>query len=515
MTQNAAMPSHPDPRPKWARVGTFALLSLAGALLPASPLAAAHEDPAEMLKEVSSRRYDTEHYDEVLALCDRAAASPGATRDQKLQVYDVKLYILSRLQYYERAVAAMDEMRKSLPGDKDAERTALFKQMDICWRGSKPDLGLEKAAELIRVQPDNPQACAMAHVWMGRLHYRKRQYQESFDACQRALDLVPDDAKIGAQALWEMSTAAWAKNDMEACANRLALLMEPKYLETRPSYDRFSYRKRYGECLIRLERYDDAIAHFREREKEEPPGRYKQEWCLWVARAFAAARRHEEALAAYERVFIGYPDQSDFWYSAQVGIAAVLREQDKLDDAIQAARVGLDAARDRSSVINSTRFIAQCLKQKDVHVTRANHMINYQRFGPAGEDGKAGTDDDPQDPLDAFGYPSCPDRERVFADARKRAGQDAQAARHRALTYAFTGHPKEALEHLLDAFSRASGSDFKRIGQDLIVIGVRSARGHAVGLQPYVDFINFGPAGPDGKLGTADDLKDPFPALLE
>ena len=53
------------------------------------------------------------------------------------------------------------------------------------------------------------------------------------------------------------------------------------------------------------------------------------------------------------------------------------------------------------------------------------------------------------------------------------------------------------------------------MGQDLIVIGARAVRGHAVGLKDFADYVNYGPAGPDAKPGTADDLKSPFEPLLK
>jgi len=442
-----------------------------------APGLAEHIGPAELLKRAVSLRYKHEHYDEVIELCDQVAKSPAATREEKLKAYETKVYVLDRRRHYDEAISAMDDMRRSFKGD------AL--------------------------------ACAQAYVWIARFLYRKREYQQSYDAAKGALELAGDDLKIATDALWEMSNAVWASGEIETCEKHLAQLMDEKYLETRHTWDRFSYRRRYGECLIRLKKYDEAKAHFLHCEKVETDQRYLPEWCMWVARALASAEHFEEAAKAYHRVFIDYPHRNDHWYSAQYGIADMLRRQDKLKEAIEAARICLDGAKDKSSIVNSTRFIAERLKQMDENLARANQVINYQRFGPAGEDEEPGTDDDLEDPLAAFDYPSYPDREKALAAARKTAGDDAQASRHRALTYIYTGRPQEALRHFIDAFSRSTGSDFKRIGHDLITIGVRAARGHAVGLEPYVAFINFGPRGPDGKAETDDDLVDPFARLLK
>jgi hypothetical protein len=53
------------------------------------------------------------------------------------------------------------------------------------------------------------------------------------------------------------------------------------------------------------------------------------------------------------------------------------------------------------------------------------------------------------------------------------------------------------------------------MGQDMVLIGARAVRGHPVGLDVFFQFVNYGPAGPDGKPGTADDLADPFAPLLK
>jgi hypothetical protein len=47
----------------------------------------------------------------------------------------------------------------------------------------------------------------------------------------------------------------------------------------------------------------------------------------------------------------------------------------------------------------------------------------------------------------------------------------------------------------------------------MIALGVRGVAGHCCDLDRFYAFVRYGPAGPDGKLGTADDLKDPFAEL--
>ncbi len=492
-----------------------AILATVGFFLTWTQLLPGQEKPAQLLKRAYDWRYRNERKTEALTLCDEVAQHPDATREQKMKAYDTAAYIYSRNREYEKAIAAMERMRNALPGDKEAERTAWFKEMELSWNWGKPEIGLQKARAFIESQPEDKPSCARAYTWMSRFFQRMRRNEEAYEAARKAAQQAPEDAKAVANALWEMNGAAWNQGKMEDCLDALERLLEPTFLEARSIRDRFYTRRRYGEALMRVKRYQDAHGFFVDMEKQETDPRNRQEWCLWIGRAFAAQEKFDEALAAFERVFTEHAGLSDHWYSAQAGIVDVLRKQDRTLEAIRAARINLDAARDRNAIISNTRVIADCLKQLDGHVGRANQMIAFQRFGPAGEDGKPGTEDDPRSPLRAVGYPRYPEREKAFAKARDEAGDTAMGSRHCAMTYIYTGHPQEALRQFLDAFGRATGGDFRRIGYDLLALGVRSVRGHPVGLQPFVDFVNYGPAGADGKSGTADDLIDPFKDLPE
>jgi tetratricopeptide (TPR) repeat protein len=250
-------------------------------------------------------------------------------------------------------------------------------------------------------------------------------------------------------------------------------------------------------------------------EAEETDGQQAQAWAMMAGDVHVAAGKYDEALAAYERVFVAHSGRTYYWHQAQERIVEALRRKGDYAGALSAGRVLMDAAWDRNTIVSATRTTAELLKALDGHVGRANELLNYQRFGPAGEDGKAGTKDDLNDPLADVPYPKLPQRERALAEARTRAGDDATASRFRAATFTYTGHPTQALKMYLDAFARATAREFQSAGYDMIVVGARAVRGHAVGLETFFDFVNHGPNGPDGRKGTADDLDDPFAPLLK
>ena len=268
---------------------------------------------------------------------------------------------------------------------------------------------------------------------------------------------------------------------------------------------------RYTECMERSGRLgkDGVREYLAKIERASPDARFGQELALKIARGYLDEGRYDEALEAYERVFVNHPAVSDFWYDAQCGIVEAHLGAGSPEEALRAARICLDAG--KHGIGRNVRLVAEVMQKVDGDVRRANTFIDFQCHGPAGADGKTGTADDLQDPMESVGYPSCPERERAFARAREEAGDGVWGSRHRALTYIYTGRPEETLGCFIDAFRRAKDDDFHKTAEEMILTGVRGVRGHAAGLEPVFRFVAHGPAGPDGKRGTNDDVPDPVP----
>ncbi len=484
------------------------LLAFAGEAPPQDPV-------AKLLGQAKAWSTDGRKHPDALRACEEAIASPQATKDQKLEAFDLIAATYRGARKFAEFVQATDRLRAAFPEDKAVAARVLLDQLAVYLELGKNKEGLDRAAELVKIGADDKPAQAKGELWLARFLLRTQKLKECYDEAKKATELDPRDDKLVGDALQLMADAAWNKGEMEKCLDASSRFLDPKYLSQRPEYELPEHLKRPGLCLQRMQRHEEAAAHFLKVEKAMPTRRAAQDTCYLAARAAFDGGQHDAALKAFERVFTDYPEIPDPWYGAQSGIVEALRKLGRFDEALKAARLCLDAAPERGAVAASTLTIAELLRAVDGHVARANQVINFQRFGPAGEDGKLGTADDLTDPLASLPRPSYPDRERAFAEARKKAGDTAQASRYRALTWIYTGHPKEALQCFLDAFARSTGEDYRLLGQELIVIGARAVRGHAVGLKEFVDYVNFGPAGPDGKPGTADDLKDPFLPLLK
>jgi len=220
------------------------------------------------------------------------------------------------------------------------------------------------------------------------------------------------------------------------------------------------------------------------------------------AQAAAKAGKWDDAIQFYERVLTEHPEDPGRWFDAQMNITQMLARKGDWDGAARAAHLCLDAAPNLPAFDGAVGLTAAILSAQDKNVDRANQFLAFEQSGPAG--GKT-------NPMDAVGYPSLPNREAAFAAFRQQAGEDASASRLRAYTCLLTGKPHDALAQFSDAFRRNTNPyDFTNGGVELVVVGLRAARGHRVGLDQAMQFVIYGPNGPDGKPGAADDLPDPF-----
>ena len=475
---------------------------------PAIPLSQRLRQAAEMAE---SRARQTE----ALALCKRVLDEASSDAADKVAALQIIIDVYRRQSKFDEAIKTADRLREMFPSDKAVEQQAFLLQADLYSQWKKDDQALAMYQELLRRQPESKAGAAGICLKIAALHLKEKRYAECCNEAAKAMTLAPEDGRRMAETLFLTVEALWRAEDMEKCAASFPKLLEAKVLAARDPNEQRDLRFRYAQCLRRLKRYDDAAAHCAACEKAETDPRVGADWCMQAGDIRAEQERYDDALAAYERVFTAHPEVTDAWWNAQRRIAELLAKKGAAEEALKAARVCMDACTDEKALADIVRMMADMLRSQDKNLGRANALISYQRFGPAGEGGKAGDAGELKDPLAGVGYPSYPAREQVFAEARKQAGADARAMRYRAMTYLYTGHPKEALRCFMDAFGRASSDEMSAAGHDMIVIGARAVRGHSVGLDAFYNFVNYGPAGPDGKPGTADDLADPFAALLK
>ena len=219
---------------------------------------------------------------------------------------------------------------------------------------------------------------------------------------------------------------------------------------------------------------------------------------LTRANAAVTESKPDVALGLYEQVF-EESKKLDDWFNAQKGIAISLAKKGAFPDALKAARLCLDGAPTLSQFDEAVKLAANLLSAMDQDVQRANAFLEFQKSG-------AGTN-----PMEQIPYPVNPGREKLFSEIRAEAGDTPASSRMRAWTFLYSGKPREAASQYADAFRRASSpADLQTAAADLVVMAHRALRGQASDIENEFEFVISGPAGPDGQLGTPDDLKDPF-----
>ncbi|MFP4057530.1 MAG: hypothetical protein ACLF0G_11740 [Candidatus Brocadiia bacterium] len=167
-----------------------------------------------------------------------------------------------------------------------------------------------------------------------------------------------------------------------------------------------------------------------------------------------------------------------------------------------------------SRFTSSVEFVARALRARDGHLATGNAFRRYQVHGPAGPDGKPGTDDDIANPLADVAYKPEPEIDKLFQAALEAQPPTVDGHRKRAWIHLLAYRPKAALAELKRAFALCAldSSELAQAAQD-IAIGLKALRATPVGMDDFAEFQKYGPNGRDGKPDTKDDLKDPLAGL--
>ena len=162
--------------------------------------------------------------------------------------------------------------------------------------------------------------------------------------------------------------------------------------------------------------------------------------------------------------------------------------------------------------------IATALKAIDGHVHRANRYLLYQRRGPAGEDGKPGTEDDLTDPLrelpkdywDAHAPPD-PRVDAAFQAALDEQPNTYEGYRARGYLDLAWGRCEKGAEEMREAYKHCPLTQ-RGLVQAItdVAVAIKAQDGDIARANQYLLFKKHGPKGKDGKPGTEDDLRDPL-----
>ncbi len=207
--------------------------------------------------------------------------------------------------------------------------------------------------------------------------------------------------------------------------------------------------------------------------------------------------------------------------TARVCLTAIMdirTRQGRHDDALAAARAayGITGFESTSSAhfARAVGLVARALRARDGHLVSGNAFRAYQTYGPRGRDRKAGTADDLPNPFAGLKPAADPERDKLFQATLDRQPPTAAGWRARGWVYLLWSKPREALGAFKRAFALCplDNTAMTRAAQDL-ALGLKARHGTPVCMNDFAQFQRYGPAGPDGRKGTRDDLEDPLAGL--
>ncbi len=174
------------------------------------------------------------------------------------------------------------------------------------------------------------------------------------------------------------------------------------------------------------------------------------------------------------------------------------------------------AAATIAQIKEGSALVPRALKAMDGTVVRANRYLVYQRFGPAGEDGKTGTADDLRDPLEAETFPGLPaDVTEALAALAKTPGATVDVYETRGQAFLALGDCKQGFNQMKNAYAMAGDARSLTRAIEDMAGAIKAFDGHIVRANEYLDFQRCGTAGPDGAAGTEDDLTNPIPQITK
>ena len=197
----------------------------------------------------------------------------------------------------------------------------------------------------------------------------------------------------------------------------------------------------------------------------------------------------------------------------QVVIRLLLSMPEGRQEALEEAKTYFYWCRD-ADLETAANLIVEAFKAADLHLSRVNRFLRYQRFGQAGEDGKPGTEDDLADVLKEIHSGQNPDRTAVYEGAIRKISNDWQGLQRQSWLYVCLGQPDKALDALVQSFAACPPDQrmLQQAADALTAFVMRFTKDKSLA-ENAMFFMMYGPEGKDGKKGTEDDLAEPWEVI--
>ena len=407
----------------------------------------------------------------------------------------------------DKALAELDVAKLPLP-----QQAGLFGLLASC----RDQLGQDQAAlaafEKLSVLPIKGPEAATALAKAARLYAELQQF-DKVESCLGRLDNKLDTEAVAAEAL----------KAYQELAGKLAAVGRTKeanglYRKMLTLFARREPHACWGALQKLLEGADgdagalDLVASLKD---DEARTLACEEAIGVLVPAALRTKRTNDLVRAYVRAELASPLEEATGVACSRAIMDIRLREGRFDDALAAAAAAYSVtgsyASYTGSYTRSVDLVCQALRARDGHLASGNAFRRYQVYGPAGPDAKLGTADDLANPLAKAAFQPEPEIDRLFEAAL--AAQPSTVAGRRARGYIclLWYKPRKALSEFKRAFALANveSTELAKTAQD-IASGLKALNGTPVGMDAFVAFQRYGPNGPDGKLGTPDDLKDPL-----
>jgi len=419
------------------------------------------------------------------------------------EIYNIMTNCYRRLQKWDEAVALYDREAKELAGNIDVERGCLVNIADTQRDGQRWDKAIEAYRAVVAHFPKEGTTCASAHNQAGYiLKDRLQKYPETIAELEEVEKCDPKNIPLMASALMAIGDCQLTLKDQAKAYATYKRFLE-QFSKDQPPWIMQTVIRNANRALAEVKNWAEALTFLSHYEAIDPDENFRSQLGAAHADAQRNAGDRAKARADNYRIQSLYPTEESYLYDCQFRIIDTWVEEANFPEALSAARVLFDIAWDEDHIVQASGIVAARFKAVDGNLNRANAFLKFQKFGPLGEDGKSAL----TNALLEVPYPADPERLKVLKSGMEKAGDSVIGSRQRAFLLILQGQAKEALKEFRVQFGRSNEDLLQRSANEWILIGVKAARGHATGLAPYWDWLNFGAAGKDGKGQVANPFE--------
>jgi len=449
-------------------------------------------------------------YDQVVKMCD-ALLKEYTEPHQVKQVALLKGEALILGEEYTRALSELGKYQKALAEDKDFQSRALLMAGQALHGQEKYAEAIAAYQKLIKEHADYADRAAEAMLRVGDIQCKDLKKPEeglaTYATVSKQFAAQPKMAAEAARRVAE-TLETIVKDPLKAAAAYDALATT--YAAVYDDRTRSTYYDKAVELLRGAEKLPEATAMADKAEKALDDDTYKVSFAMKKVDLLMAQKKPAEARAEAERVICAYPTDQNTCQAAQTKVVEAYRAESKFAESLAAAKALYGVAGSDQHIKAAAQVVAAAFRSVDGNLGRANEFLQYQRFGPAGKDGKPGTPDDIKaNHLAAVKQPADPARDKRYEAAIKALPDHYEGYRAKGFLYGYWGRPKECAQQFYLAFKSCPEGKVPSAATELVLIGMKSYTASFAGLDEIFEFISYGPTGKDGK----QKIKDPFEGL--